>query len=46
LLDTLIDPSPAKLDTSGDLQICLGLLDGLHERLFRVPGAVGAERGP
>jgi hypothetical protein len=38
-LDTLIDPSAAKLDTSGDLQICLGLLDGLHEKLFGAQGA-------
>jgi hypothetical protein len=35
-LDTLIDPSVAKLDTSGDLQICSELLDGLHETLFGV----------
>ena len=45
-LDTLIDPSLAKVEASGDPQICLGLLDGLHETLFGNSGAVGAERGP
>ncbi len=35
-LDTLIDPSVAKVEASGDPQICLGLFDGLHETLFGV----------
>ncbi len=36
-IDTLIDPSAAKLDVSGSLEVPLALLDGLHEALFGVP---------
>jgi hypothetical protein len=35
-IDTLIDPSAAKLDVSGALEVPLALLTGLHEQLFRV----------
>jgi hypothetical protein len=35
-IDTLIDPSVAAVDFSGDPQFALGLLGGLHEELFGV----------
>jgi hypothetical protein len=36
-IDTLIDPTAAKLDVSGALEVPLALLAGLHETLFAVP---------
>lgn len=38
-IDTLIDPSVAAVDFSGDPQFTLGLLGGLHEALFGTPVA-------
>jgi hypothetical protein len=35
-IDTLIDPSVAAVDFSGDPQFAFGLLEGLHEELFGV----------
>ena len=35
-IDTLIDPEVAELETGGDPDVTLGLLHGLHERLFGV----------
>lgn len=41
-IDTLIDPSAAELDASGDLQVCFDLLTGLHEKLFRDSETMGS----
>ncbi len=35
-IDTLVDPAVASLKSGGDPEVTLGLLQGLHERLFGV----------
>lgn len=32
--ETVIDPAAAKLDLGGDVELCQGLIEALHERLF------------